>query len=235
MVAVAVVDDDAEARETLGGYITRYAAEQGIDAQVTGYADAAELLHHYRPDHDIIFLDIEMRQVDGIRAARTIRETDPSTVIVFVTNLAQLAIKGYEVDALDFVVKPVDYYSFAMVMRRAMQRIDRRRASTIRLVTRTGLRLVPISRIDYVDVQDHYITYHTTDGDMTVKGTLGQAEQALAAGNFMRCNRWYLVNVDNITGIDGSIVTVGEHRLEVSRAKRQEILQAVARAMGAGL
>ena len=127
MVAIAVVDDDAEARELLGGYITRFAGERGTDAQITGFTDAAELLHHYKPDYDIIFLDIEMAQVDGIKAAQVIRETDPSTVIIFVTNMAQLAIKGYEVEALDFVVKPVDYFSFDMVMRKALQRISRRR------------------------------------------------------------------------------------------------------------
>ena len=232
MVAIAVVDDDAEARELLGGYITRFAGERGTDAQITGFTDAAELLHHYKPDYDIIFLDIEMAQVDGIKAAQVIRETDPSTVIIFVTNMAQLAIKGYEVEALDFVVKPVDYFSFDMVMRKALQRISRRKTQTIRLVTRDAMQVVPIERIDYVEVQDHYVTYHTADGAHTVKGTLGQAEQTLAAGNFMRCNRWYLVNIDNITAIDGNTITVGGNRIEVSRSKKQEILRAVTMSLG---
>lgn len=232
MVAIAVVDDDAEARELLGGYITRFAGERGTDAQITGFTDAAELLHHYKPDYDIIFLDIEMAQVDGIKAAQVIRETDPSTVIIFVTNMAQLAIKGYEVEALDFVVKPVDYFSFDMVMRKALQRISRRKTQTIRLVTRDAMQVVPIERIDYVEVQDHYVTYHTADGDHTVKGTLGQAEQTLAAGTFMRCNRWYLVNIDNITAIDGNTITVGGNRIEVSRSKKQEILRAVTMSLG---
>ena len=232
MVAIAVVDDDAEARELLGGYITRFSGERGTDAQITGFTDAAELLHHYKPDYDIIFHDIEMAQVDGIKAAQVIRETDPSTVIIFVTNMAQLAIKGYEVEALDFVVKPVDYFSFDMVMRKALQRISRRKTQTIRLVTRDAMQVVPIERIDYVEVQDHYVTYHTADGDHTVKGTLGQAEQTLAAGNFMRCNRWYLVNIDNITAIDGNTITVGGNRIEVSRSKKQEILRAVTMSLG---
>ena len=232
MVAIAGGDDDAEAGELLGGYITRFAGERGTDAQITGFTDAAELLHHYKPDYDIIFLDIEMAQVDGIKAAQVIRETDPSTVIIFVTNMAQLAIKGYEVEALDFVVKPVDYFSFDMVMRKALQRISRRKTQTIRLVTRDAMQVVPIERIDYVEVQDHYVTYHTADGDHTVKGTLGQAEQTLAAGNFMRCNRWYLVNIDNITAIDGNTITVGGNRIEVSRSKKQEILRAVTMSLG---
>ena len=94
------------------------------------------------------------------------------------------------------------------------------------------MQVVPIERIDYVEVQDHYVTYHTADGDHTVKGTLGQAEQTLAAGNFMRCNRWYLVNIDNITAIDGNTITVGGNRIEVSRSKKQEILRAVTMSLG---
>ncbi|QTB90450.1 response regulator transcription factor [Bifidobacterium saguini] len=233
MVAFAVVDDDIEARKQISAFISRFAGERQLDTTITAFADAAELLHHYKPEYDVIFLDIEMQQVDGIKAAKVIRETDPATIIVFVTNMAQLAIKGYEVEALDFVVKPIDYYSFAMVMRKALQRMERRRSSTIKLITRDAVHVVPIDRIDYVEVQDHYITYCTADGNYTIKGTLGQAEQALQSGNFMRCNRWYLVNIDNITGLEGNTITVGNHRIEVSRSKKQEILRAIALSAGA--
>lgn len=236
MVAVAVVDDDVEARARLCGYLTRFAENRdGMDVSVEEFPSAVALLHHYQPTYDIIFLDIEMDEVDGIKAAQVIRESDPATILVFVTNMAQLAIKGYEVEALDFVVKPVDYYSFDMVMRKALLRMERRQQSAIRLVTRGAVQVLPLSHIDYVEVQNHYITYHTTDGDFTVKGTLAQAEAALAQGNFMRCNRWYLVNVDNITGLDGNLVTVGSSSIEVSRSKKQEILRAVTASMGGAL
>ena len=89
MVAVAVVDDDAEARACLQQCLQRFAGEQQIDITITAFASAVDLLHHYRPVYDLIF----------------------------VTNMAQLAIRGYEVEALDVVVKPVDYPSFAMGMR----------------------------------------------------------------------------------------------------------------------
>ncbi|WP_419497745.1 LytR/AlgR family response regulator transcription factor [Bifidobacterium pullorum] len=235
MVAVAVVDDDAEARERLRGFSARFASEQGIDVDVSMLPSAIELLHHYRPEYDIIFLDIEMDDVDGVRAAQVIRETDASTILIFVTNMAQLAIKGYEVEALDFIVKPIDYYSFAMVMRKALQRMERRRRHAIRLATRGAVQVIPLDHIDYVEVRDHYITYHTADGDIRVKGSLSDAETQLDNGNFMRCNRWYLVNVDNITGISGNLITVGTGAIEVSRSKKQEILHAITRSMGGAL
>lgn len=231
MVAVAVVDDDAEARLRLEDFLERFAKEQGEAAQVARFADAADLLRQYKPLYDVIFLDIEMSEVDGVSAARTIRETDANTVIVFVTNMAQMAIAGYEVEALDFIVKPIDYPSFVMVMRRALQRVRRRPRRTVKLVMREGMRMVPLERITSVEVRGHYVTYHTLDGDVEMRGTLADTEALLAEGNFMRCNRWCLVNIDAVADIDGNLITAGRETIEVSRSKRKEILHAVTLSM----
>ncbi|WP_137657951.1 LytR/AlgR family response regulator transcription factor [Bifidobacterium moukalabense] len=233
MTMLAIVDDDASARARLAGFARCYMQENAEPLEIREYSSAVDLLHHYKPQYDIIFLDIEMSEVDGIRAAHIIRETDPTTILIFVTNMAQLAIKGYEVEALDFIVKPIDYGSFAMVMHRASQRVERRRGQTLSLTARGTTQIVAFDRIGYVEVRNHYITYHTTEGDITVKGTLAQAEEALRQGNFMRCNRWYLINIDNVTGIDGNRVTVGDWTVEVSRSKKQEIMRAVTLSMGA--
>ncbi|WP_018142893.1 LytR/AlgR family response regulator transcription factor [Alloscardovia criceti] len=232
MAKIAIVDDDSAARERLRAFVQRYAHENAETWEIQDFSSAEEILHHYKAEFDIIFLDIEMLKIDGIQAARIIRETDPSTVLIFVTNMAQLAIKGYEVEALDFIVKPIDYGSFAMVMRRARARMERRKQTSLSLSIRGAAHIIALDRIDYVEVRDHYITYHTQDGDFTVKGSLSQAEKALSEGNFMKCNRWYLVNIDHVTGIQGNLITVGEWTVEVSRSKKQEILRAVTLAVG---
>lgn len=233
MVTFAIVDDDEPARARLTGFVARYAQEHAEPVETKEFSNAVDLLHHYKPQYDVIFLDIEMAKVDGVKAAHVIRETDPTTILIFVTNMAQLAIKGYEVEALDFIVKPIDYGSFEMVMHRAMRRMEHRRNATLSLTTRGVTRIVLLDHIGYVEVRNHYITYHTTEGDITVKGTLAQAEEALAQGNFMRCNRWYLVNIDKVTGIEGNLISVGDWTVEVSRAKKQEIMRAVTLSMGA--
>ena len=74
--------------------------------------DGAVIAEHYEPGYDIIFMDVEMPGLDGFGAAEKIRAVDADAVLVFVTNMAQYAIKGYEVDALDYVLKPVNYYQF---------------------------------------------------------------------------------------------------------------------------
>ena len=113
MAKIAVVEDNDAMRAQLCGFIAQYAQESGHQLDVTAFSDGAQLVEPYRPGFDIIFLDIEMPKLGGMPTAERIRRQDPDVVLVFVTNMAQYAIRGYEVDALDFVLKPVSYYSSA--------------------------------------------------------------------------------------------------------------------------
>ncbi|MFR3923535.1 MAG: LytR/AlgR family response regulator transcription factor [Dysosmobacter welbionis] len=101
MLKIAVVEDQTEVRESLCQFIRQYAGEQGLQAEVEPFADGAVIAEEYQPGYDIIFLDVEMPRLGGFGAAERIRAVDPDVVLVFVTNMAQYAIKGYEVDALD--------------------------------------------------------------------------------------------------------------------------------------
>ena len=129
MAKIAVVEDNDAMRAQLCGFIAQYAQESGHQLDVTAFSDGAQLVEPYRPGFDIIFLDIEMPTLGGMPTAERIRRQDPDVVLVFVTNMAQYAIRGYEVDALDFVLKPVSYYQFSTKLERALQRIQRRRQS----------------------------------------------------------------------------------------------------------
>ena len=107
MYRIAIVEDEAPCREELRGYIERYGQEHGQEFSVYPFADGSEILQNYEPRYDVILLDIEMPRVGGMEAAQAIREVDENVVLVFITNMAQYAIKGYSVGALDFVMKPV--------------------------------------------------------------------------------------------------------------------------------
>ena len=112
MFKIAIVEDQEETRESLNRFVRQYAQEQGLQVEISLITDGAEIAEHYTPGIDIIFMDVEMPRLDGFEAAEAIRAADADVVLVFVTNMAQYAIRGYEVDALDYVLKPVNYYQF---------------------------------------------------------------------------------------------------------------------------
>ena len=106
MIRIALVEDEAEVRAQLQGYVQRHTRQYGTEFAVTEFADGMELLDDYRPVYDILFLDVEMKHLDGMETARRVRELDKDVIIVFITNMAQYAIGGYAVGALDYVLKP---------------------------------------------------------------------------------------------------------------------------------
>ena len=113
MIRIALVEDEAEVRAQLQGYVQRHTRQYGTEFAVTEFADGMELLDDYRPVYDILFLDVEMKHLDGMETARRVRELDKDVIIVFITNMAQYAIGGYAVGALDYVLKPVPYFAFS--------------------------------------------------------------------------------------------------------------------------
>lgn len=129
MFKIAIVEDREETRESLNRFVRQYAQEQGLQVEISLITDGAEIAEHYTPGFDIIFMDVEMPRLDGFGAAEAIRAVDADVVLVFVTNMAQYAIRGYEVDALDYVLKPVNYYQFCTKLSRAIQRVQRRRGA----------------------------------------------------------------------------------------------------------
>ena len=217
MAKIAVVEDNDAMREQLCGFIAQYARESGRQLDVTAFADGAEIVDPYRPGFDIIFLDIEMPTLGGMPTAERIRQVDPDVVLVFVTNMAQYAIRGYEVDALDFVLKPVSYYQFSTKLERALQRIQRRRGGQIALQVGGGVQLLNTDDILYLETRDRLLHYHTAADTWSVRGSLQKAEKELAPYHFARCNQCYLVNLRHVTGVQNDFVQIGQEQLEISR------------------
>ena len=233
MIRIALVEDEAEVRAQLQGYVQRHTRQYGTEFAVTEFADGMELLDDYRPVYDILFLDVEMKHLDGMETARRIRALDADVVLVFVTNMAQYAIRGYEVDALDYVLKPVNYYQFCTKLSRAIQRVQRRRGGQVVLqLAGGGIQLLDTADIYYLETRSRMLYYHTSKGEFAARASLQSAEKQLAEYHFVRCNQCYLVNLAYVKGIENDFALVKNDRLEISRRQRTAFLTAVASYMG---
>ena len=227
MLKIAVVEDQTEVRESLCQFIRQYAGEQGLQAEVEPFADGAVIAEGYQPGYDIIFLDVEMPRLGGFGAAERIRTVDPDVVLVFVTNMAQYAIKGYEVDALDYVLKPVSYFAFSQRMQRALERMKHRTRKFISVPFQGGMRKLDISQIRYIEVVNHSLIYHLDGETLEAKGVLSELEDALTAYHFFRCNKCYLVNLEHVNGVNENCADVDGDQIQVSRPKKKAFLDAL--------
>ena len=226
MLRIAAVDDEAEMTLLLKNYIERYAAERGRQFVVETYSGGFELLGESKFP-DIIFLDIEMPNLSGMETARAIRERDAACVIIFITNIARYAIEGYSVNALDYILKPVNYRSFAFKMRRAEEVAEKMQKNTITVTVKYGKQRIAVSDIYYVEVVRHKLTYHTADGDVEVWDSMKNAQAQLSSYGFALCNVCYLVNLRQVKAVVENEVAVGKYRLKISRQKKNDFLDAL--------
>ena len=140
MIRVAIVEDDAEVQGVLQEYVRRYTRQYGTEFEVTVFADGVDILEDYRAVYDIIFLDVEMKHLDGMTTAERIRQMDADVILIFITNMAQYAIRGYSVGALDYVLKPVPYFAFSQQLLKAVARLEKRAKHYLTVPVEGGLR-----------------------------------------------------------------------------------------------
>lgn len=227
MIRVAIVEDDKNYADVLKKYIMRYEGESGQRFQVTWFQDGEDIVENYKADYDIILMDIEMRFMDGMTTAEEIRKSDSEVVIIFITNMPQYAMKGYEVEALDYVLKPINYFAFSQKIERALKRMAHRQRKCINISCKGKVKKLDIADIWYVEVQDHDLYFHTREGEFSQRGTMKEIEEALAEEPFFRCNKGYLINLDYVNGVEGSSVQVGDDDVQVSRARKKDLLDAL--------
>ncbi|MBO7710081.1 MAG: response regulator transcription factor [Lachnospiraceae bacterium] len=232
MLRIAIVEDEDVFAQELISYLARFERESGEVFRISRFSDGDEIADPYPGGFDLILMDICMRFMDGMTAAEKIRETDDRVVIIFITNRTDYAIRGYQVDALDYVLKPVNYISFAQKMSRALDRISGRRTKKIALNTRNGLLRIDIDRIRYIESHGHEMTYHTKLGDYMMRGRLQDVEKMMEADGFFRINKGCLVNLRHVDGIQDQCALVDGNRLPVSRARRSDFMAALTKTLG---
>ena len=232
MYRIAIVEDDRNFIEELQTYLEQYAQEEKQEFEISVFYDGAEILENYEPNYDLILLDVEMPKVNGMDAAEKIREVDENVVLMFITNMAQYAIHGYAVGALDFVMKPITYYTFSMKVKRALKRVQKKEMPSILLTLSDGVKKLEVCQIYYVEVQNRMLHYHTKEGEFVVRASLQSAETMLPSNVFAKCNHWYLVNLMHVTEVRKNVAVVGPYELEISRRNRAGFLKALTEYMG---
>ncbi len=227
MYRIAIVDDEPGAAESLRQLIQRGAGSLNQEVETFVFPGAVQFMTNYQANYDIVFMDIEMPDLNGMDCAARLREIDHSTLLIFATNLGHMAALGYSVEAFDFIVKPVNYEMLLGKLKRAFSQVERNRDHNVNFVS-DGIRMVISSaEIRYLEVKDHQLIFHTEGGDYPAYGTMTSMRSRLEPLGFSLCNNCYLVNLRFVRRVEKMFVTVGSDVLQISRPRRKAFLQSL--------
>lgn len=232
MIKIAIVEDEHAYAMQLQEYLNTYEKENGEVFEISLFSDGDEIVHKYKPIYDIILMDIEMKFMDGMSAAEEIRKVDTEVVIIFITNMPQYAIRGYAVEALDYVLKPISYFAFSQRLNRAIGRIKKRISKTISINIKGGTVRLDVANITYVESQGHTLIFHTTGAEYEASGTMKELEKELESLNFYRGNKGYLINLAHVDGIKDACAVVRGEALLISRSRKKDFMEMLTRYWG---
>ena len=231
MLKLAVVEDDPKTSSEITALCERFFAEKEREFDVQTFFDGASFISSFRSDYDIVLLDIDMPLMNGLAAAKKIRETDDRCAIIFMTNLTQFVLKGYEVAASGYLVKPVLYEKFRRAMNQALKYIDKSQKKTIILRIESDVYVLNVDDIRYIEVMGHNLSVHTENKTYTLKKTLTEFERSLEGFGFARPNHSYLVNLKYVRSVvkNDVILNVGsaDVKLVLSRNKKKAFIDAL--------
>lgn len=235
MIRVAIVDDEVTSVEQLKSYLMQYQKERNEVMSIVSFSDGDEIAENYKAEYDIILLDIEMKFMDGMTAAEMIRKKDPEVILIFITNMAQYAIKGYTVNATDYVLKPVSYFAFSQRLDKVVSHINKKVKKYLAIGVKGGTVKIDISNIYYIESQGHRIIFHTSNDEYTIYSTMKEIEDKLTNMDFFRCNKGYLLNLAHVDSVQDGIVIINGERLLISRGRKKEFMEALTDYLGGAL
>lgn len=228
MVRVSIVEDREKDRQLLYEYVQQYKREHEIDITVETFSDGEDISIDYACQFDIIFMDIMMEFVDGMSAAEEIRRKDEKVIIIFTTTMTDYAVRGYQVGAFDYLLKPITYYAFTRSFDRALAKMPESDESEfIILSLADGKRKVAFKDIFWIESRMHYLTFSTKKGEFKTYMRMKDIEQTLSGHNFFRINKGIIVNLKYVEGISNDDCLVNGTSLPISRRKKADFLEAL--------
>lgn len=227
MIQLAIVEDENSYADQLIEFVKKYQSESGKTFKITRFKDGDEITNGYRGQFDIILMDIEMKLMDGMTAAEEIRKLDQDVIIMFITNMTNYAIRGYQVDALDYVLKPVSYFAFSQKLGRAISKMKSKSSKTISIEMQSGVKKLDIDNVFYIESEGHNLNFYTSGGEFTIRAKLKDFEEQLVPYNFFRSNKGYLVNLKYVDGVENGSCLIAGKQLLISRSRKNDFMTAL--------
>lgn len=232
MIKFAICDDEPFMIKELSQSIVNYMEKRQTTAyQIEHYA-SGQLLLDSDCDFDIIFLDIQMEQPDGLKTAKILRQQKNQSLLIFVTVLKECVFDSFEVQAYDYLIKPIDSERLHRTLDRAMTTLRQQTSKRIIVQRGSSSEVIPLSEIMYCEVQGRKVYIHKKDGKTTDYYDKFTHFEQHVDSRFFKCHRSYLVNLDYVRSIrTGQVILSQDVAIPVSRLRERELTDALLRYM----
>lgn len=222
LIKIAICEDEKEQQELLKTYIDQIFEGLSVKYKLKIFNSGEELLENYSKDTDVLLLDIQMVQINGIDTARKIRTLDDKVEIIFITSLIEYALEGYEVRAYRYLIKPVKYENLKENIINCIKEVDIKNKYII--VKEQGNQIkLDINEITYIEVQKETITIHTLNEVYKTNGTMNNIEKEIDCSRFFRCHKSFLVNLEHVKSIKQYVAILeNSEEVPISRYRFKE-------------
>ncbi|WP_196892988.1 LytR/AlgR family response regulator transcription factor [Aureivirga marina] len=225
-----IIDDEQPARKLLESYCTKI-EDLNVLQSFKSAMDA--ILFMEKETVDIIFLDIQMPDLTGIDFLKVIQRKQ--TKIIFTTAYRDYAIEGFELDATDYLLKPIEFFRFLKAVNKAKKEIQQIPAKKItidnsekfiHLKSSKKQYRIAIGNIQFIKSENEYLTYFMNENQkLLVYGTLKDALQMISKSNFIRVHRSYIINLNFIDFVEGNRISIGNQFIPISESYRKEFFE----------
>ncbi len=222
MIRIAICDDEKHMSDHIRAMASDFFRKKNREIQLRTFLSGEELLN-YDGQIDILFLDIQMNGVDGLETARKLRAGKFRGFLIFITVLKEMVFQSFEVQAYDYLVKPVDEKQFGKTMERLYASMQN--ASEDSLLVQQGYegRIVPKDEIVFFEVIDRKIYLNLASGEIIDYYERIENLETKLDGHFFRCHRSYLINLKHLKGYkNGTACMDNGKEVPVSRLRSRE-------------
>ncbi|MGL5312195.1 MAG: LytR/AlgR family response regulator transcription factor [Peptostreptococcaceae bacterium] len=234
MLKIALCEDNDEQRKLIREYLQLILDEGEIQYNIKEFQNGEELLKNYPDNIDILFLDIQMGEINGMETARKIRKFDNKVEILFTTAIWDYIQRGYEVRAYRYLIKPIEYEEFKKQVNSCITDIINKTDNFLVISQKNNINRIQISSILYIETKigKRELIVYTNDGIQYVKSTMNKIEQELEKHNFVRCHSGYMVNLCEIEALSQGIITIKDKQIPVSKRKIKEVKEKLTSVLG---
>lgn len=217
-----ILEDEPAARSILDHYISKCPDLRCIGAFTDAFSAQSFLTSN---PVDLIFLDINLPEMSGVSFLRSMLHPP---LVIFTTAYPQYAVDGFDLEVVDFLLKPFSFERFYKAVNKAREKFNARTTPSIpaKLSLKSGKRIyqVAFDDIQFVEACGDYVTVYTSDKKLVVHGTLKSWEEKLKGFNFLKVHRTAIVNLQKIGHIEGNQIQIGGYKLPVSEQFKEELI-----------